>query len=209
LSDQGLTEALESFAGFPQLVAGLTSGLAAVESEIIYSAKPLKSLTRRGHNEYWPSPDDIRSELDRAVPANTPSAEGRASPRARFDSIFVLWPQHDFARGISVPGTAWGLGMGASDWTNGATYATVANAPTSAWKNETRGEVWLHEWLHGVCHHFAQFGHSMPDGDADGAERHGYTRSQSGGWTEYYRDLMNGAVLENGQRVGIPSGAWV
>jgi hypothetical protein len=98
--------------------------------------------------------------------------------------------------------------MGASEWTNGATYAAIANAPSSAWENEARGEVWLHEWLHGVCSHFAQRGHVMPERDADGGESHGYVWSATAGWTDYYRDLMSGNVLEDGKRFGIPADAW-
>ena len=48
----------------------------------------------------------------------------------------------------------------------------------------------------------------MPDGDADGADRNGYVRSPTIGWTAYYRDLMNGWVVEDGQLLGIPSAAW-
>lgn len=191
-----ITDALESFAGFPELVEHLTSGAASVTSEIREIERPLSSLTRRSQNEWWPSPDDTRRELD------------ELAPLGRFDSLFVFWPQHNFARQVSVPGFAWGLGMGASDWSNGATYAAVANAPSPAWQNEARGEVWLHEWLHGVCHHFAQRGHAMPERDADGAELHGYKRSLERGWTKYYRDLMNGAVVENGKPLGIPGTAW-
>ena len=75
--------------------------------------------------------------------------------------------------------------------------------------NEARGEVWLHEWLHGVCAHFAQRGHVMPERDADGGELHGYVRSPTAGWTDYYRDLMSGKVLEGGKRLGIPGDAWM
>jgi hypothetical protein len=196
LSEGEVDNALWSFRGFPRLVEELTSGAASVESKIIKIERPLSSLTRRRQKEWWPSPGDTRPELDRFAPAG------------KFDSIFVFWPQHDFGRETSVPGYAWGLGMGGSDWSNGATYAAIANAPSASWKNEARGEVWLHEWLHGVCHHFAQRGHTMPDSDADGAELHGYTRSPTGGWTEYYRDLMNGTVVEKGERVGIPLRAW-
>ncbi len=195
-TNEEIADALHSFRGFPHLVEHLTSGAASVVSEIVEIERPLCSLTRREQNEWWPSPDDTRLELD------------RLAPERKFHSIFVFWPQHDFALGVSVPGSAWGLGMGASDWSNAATYGAIANAPSSAWKNEARGEVWLHEWLHGVCHHFAQRGHTMPERDADGAELHGYTRSPTHGWTQYYRDLMSGAVVENGERAGIPSTAW-
>jgi hypothetical protein len=98
--------------------------------------------------------------------------------------------------------------MGVSDWTNGATYAVVANAPTTSWTREAPGEVWLHEWLHSVCDHFARRGHAMPARDADGAELHGYVRSAEMGWTDYYRDLMSGRVQEDGRAVGIPVAAW-
>ena len=48
----------------------------------------------------------------------------------------------------------------------------------------------------------------MPDGDADGGGRHGYVHSETNGWSDYYRDLMNGHVLEDGERKGIASIAW-
>lgn len=192
-----ISDALESFAALPPLATDLSGGKVTLATQIIDAKHPLRSLSRRAENEYWPSPDDTRRDLAQFAPAGT------------FDSLFAFWPQHDFAGGVSVPGYAWGLGMGASEWSNGATYAVVANAPASAWRNEVPGEVWLHEWLHGVCHHFAQLGHPMPARDADGAENHGYVRSPEEGWCEYYRDLMNGAVAEKGRAVGIPSAAWV
>jgi hypothetical protein len=94
--------------------------------------------------------------------------------RENTTSFSFFWPQRDLKNGTAVPCDAWGLAMGASKWTNDATYAAIANAPSSAWRNEARGEVWLHEWLHGVCAHFAQRGHVMPERDADGGELHGY-----------------------------------
>jgi len=71
-----------------------------------------------------------------------------------------------------------------------------------------KGEVWLHEWLHGVCNFFEIQGYKMPAGDADGGDRHGYIRSPETGWTGYYRDLMNGRVIEDGKPRGIPPHAW-
>ena len=56
--------------------------------------------------------------------------------------------------------------------------------------------------------HFARQGHPMPSGDADGGDRHGYTRSPATGWTGFYRDLMNGNVIEDGRAKGIPRSAW-
>jgi len=194
--EREIADALDSFAGFPQLVFELTKGAAKIEPVVIKVDQALNSLTRESETRFWPSPDNVRSDLDRFAPAG------------KYHSIFILWPQRDFKNGTAVPCDAWGLGMAASKWSNGATYAAIANASSAAWTNETRGEVWLHEWLHGVCAHFAECGHLMPTRDADGGELHGYVRSSTGGWTDYYRDLMNGNVLENGKRFGIPSKAW-
>ena len=195
-SAAAIKDAVESFRGFPNLVQDLSEGAAGIRPVIKEIARPLLSLTEREEEQFWPSPDDTRIEL------------GRFARLAQYDSVFVFWPQHDFERGKSVPGSAWGLGMAASDWTNGATYAAVANAPASAWRDEPKGEVWLHEWLHGVCHHFVKRGYAMPERDADGAEVHGYERSSTSGWTDYYRDLMRGLVLEGKKKVGIPPIAW-
>jgi hypothetical protein len=195
-SDDEMADAIESFRAFPNLAAGLTAGAARVEPTIARMHEPLRSVSAEEGGCYWPSPDDTRPQLDQLAPAGS------------YDSIFVFWPQNDFAAGTKVPCRGWGLGMGASEWSNRATYAVVANAPAQAWRGEAPGEVWLHEWLHGVCHHFASRGHVMPARDADGAEVHGYARSEAEGWTEYYRDLMSGKVLEDGRRVGIPLAAW-
>ncbi|MDQ6809395.1 MAG: hypothetical protein M3Z64_08225 [Verrucomicrobiota bacterium] len=195
-SEAEVADALDSFRAFPGLVASMTDGAVRIAAEIVHVDHPLHSLTGESPARWWPSPNDTRRALD------------RLAPPGRFDSVFVSWPQRDFGTGSAVPCDAWGLAVGASAWSNGATYAAIANAPSAAWRGETPGEVWLHEWLHGVCHHFAGQGHAMPEGDADGAERHGYLRSPIRGWTDYYRDLMNGNVLENGRRLGIPIAAW-
>jgi len=197
MSELELNDALASFAGFPKLVSDLTDGRARIDYQIVPVGHALTSLTRESPRRFWPSPDDVRMDLNEFGPAG------------KYDSIFVLWPQRSFKSDTAVPCDAWGLAIGASDWTDWATYAAIANAPSSAWTNEARGEVWLHEWLHGVCAHFAHRGHPMPERDADGGELHGYVRSPTSGWIDYYRDLMNGNVLENGKRFGIPSEAWV
>lgn len=195
-AEREVDDALESFRALPHLLSSLTGGAARMTQEIEHVDHPLLSLTAESPSRFWPSPTDTRAKLD------------RVAPQGRCDSVFVLWPQRDFATGSAIPCDAWGLAIGASAWSNGATYAAIATAPTAAWRGEAAGEVWLHEWLHGICQHFQQRGHAMPERDADGAELHGYARSTSHGWCDYYRDLMSGNVLENGRRVGIPLAAW-
>jgi len=107
-----------------------------------------------------------------------------------------------------VPSGGWGLAIGAGVSTNRATYATVANASSAVWSEPVPGEVWLHEWLHGVCDHYARRGFGMPPGDADGGDRLGYRRETALGWSRYYRDLMTGRVLVRGRQTGITAQAW-
>ena len=195
-SDNEVIDAVASFRAFPELAAQLSFGAAKVDAKIVEVNPSLRSVSPQGDGNYWPSPDDTRQELDHLAPSGS------------YESIFVFWPQNDSRKGTSIPCRGWGLGMGASDWSNDATYAVVGNASSWAWQREAAGEVWLHEWLHGVCHHFATKGYAMPARDADGAELHGYIRSPAAGWTEYYGHLMSGKVWENGMPVGIPLEAW-
>lgn len=180
----------------PALVERLSAGEASLELQVVEVDRALDSLTAMGEGIYWPSPSDTRMELDRQAPAGS------------VDSLFVLWPQNDFAAGTSVPSGGWGLAIRPSDWSNGATYATVANAQAEVWAEPVPGEVWLHEWLHGVCDLYEGRGYPMPPGNADGAERAGYQRSVSSGWAGYYRDLMTGQVVSGGHRLGITPQAW-
>jgi len=196
LTDKEVQDGIMSFEQFPALVEDLTSGRAGIRHEIHRIGRPLTSLTHIENEMYWPSPTDTRKEIDRlAVPGT-------------LDSIFVFWPQHNLRDGTSIRSAGWGLGLAASAWSNDATYATVANTESWRWQVPAVGEVWLHEWLHGVCAYYARQGHVMPDGDADGGARHGYIQSPFSGWTDYYRDLMSGNVLEAGKPTGIPLNAW-
>jgi len=195
LPSEEIDHAVESFKCFPSLVSDLTEGNAGIRYEIHYSQRTLSSLTELSQGgAWWPSPDDTQEELS--------AGEGKC------DSIFILWPQNNLQKGTSIKSGGWGLGMGASPWSRCATYATVANVSPEVWQVPMKGEVWLHEWLHGVCNFFEIQGYEMPAGDADGADRHGYVRSPEKGWTGYYRDLMNGRVIEAGKARGIPTHAW-
>lgn len=196
LPEEEIAAAVDSFRCFPSLVRDLTDQAAGVEYEILRSERPLSTLSALPHGTWWPAPTDTAPEWRRPV------AEGG------YHSLFVFWPQHNLQDGTSLPACGWGLGMGASPGSGGATYATVANIHAGAWQIPLKGEVFLHEFLHGVCAHFAAQGHPMPDGDADGADRHGYVRSPETGWTSYYRDLMNARVVEGGEPKGIPTEAW-
>src|SRR4029077_20335115 len=119
-TERELADAIHSFRGFPQLARELTNGAAVIEYEIVRPDHALTSLTRESSSRFWPSPVDIRSDLD------------ELAPLGKYDSIFVFWPPRHLQHGTAVPWDAWGLAIGASNWTNGATYAAIANAPSFA-----------------------------------------------------------------------------
>ena len=196
LSDAEMLKAQWAFQQYTSIANDFSSQEALVDYDIVHITRPITSISYLGDAGYWVSPSDVMVELDQY-----------AQPGS-YDSVFVHWAQcnPDFSQ--CVPSRGWGRAYRATDWSHGATYATVANAPDWAWKTQTVGEIWLHEWLHGVCSYYADLGYTMPEGDADGASSHGYLWSSITGWGEYYRDLMTGRVLENGELTGIPAEAW-
>jgi len=158
----------------------------------------VNSTTAPSSHSYWPSPNDTGDELDVYAPSG------------KYDSVFIHWAQCDFGSYQCIPSLGWGYGMQASDWSNGATYATVANGQDWWWQYPTIGEIWLHEWLHGVSPFYQSLGFPQPVGDADGGSSHGYEQSPTTGWSSYYRDLMTARVWEPELEMytGIPSQAW-
>ncbi|HTX44268.1 MAG TPA: hypothetical protein VMC61_06020 [Methanocella sp.] len=188
-------KALWSFRQFPPLAKEFSRGMARISYHVEHAERPLTSLSPVGCPAYWPAPPDVFPELLRHAPL--------------YDSIFVLWPQSDVLNDNRIPSPGWGLAIGPGHIPGGATYCSIANAPGYCWDVPLAGEVWLHEWLHGICDFFESKGFTMPECNADGGGLHGYTQSPVTGWCQYYEDLMTGQVLENGRRTGITPEAWL
>lgn len=196
LSDDEVRAAVWSFRQYPSLAYKHSKGEVLIRYDIVYHTRKIDSVTKMGKNMWWMSPNDTRTEIDEHAPKGT------------YDSILVLAPLSNHATGEHVPTGGWGLAIPPTDWSNGASYCTVGNAPVEMWNEPDVGEVWLHDWLHGACAHFAKKGWAMPKGDADAGGSHGYQHSSIDGWGEFYRDLMTGQVLDEGRRTGITKEAW-
>ena len=97
LPDKEVQDGIRSFQHFPSLVEDLTSGRASVQYEIHRVERALTSLTQMNDEMHWPSPTDTREEIDLLAAPGT------------YDSIFVLWPQHNFSDGTSVQSAGWGV----------------------------------------------------------------------------------------------------
>src|SRR5947207_15120694 len=124
VSERELADAIDSFRGFPQLVRELTSGKATIEYEIVRPDRAITSLTHESSSHFWPSPDDIRSDLDEF-----------ASP-GKYDSIFVFWPQRNLKNGMAVPWDAWGEAVGASDGETGRSKVAISKSSSLTWIKE-------------------------------------------------------------------------
>ncbi len=179
----------------PALARECSGGLVDITYTVRHITRPLTSLTHMGGPNYWPSPQDVFPELSKYAPD--------------YDSVFVLWPQSEMSTGRQVPSGGWGLAIGPGHIPGGGTYCSIANAADTNWDVPRVGEVWLHEWLHGVCDLYESKGYPMPYANADGGGSHGYVRSPVTGWCRYYRDLMTGQVRENGRMTGITPEAWL
>jgi len=191
-----LRKAIQTFHQSTSFAHDYSSEESLIQYDVIYVERPISTVTVMGENVYWVSPSDTEIELD------------QYAPPGKYDSVLVHWVQCSQDYSQCIPSGGWGLAIGPTDWAHGATYATVANGPSWLWESPTSGEVWLHEWLHGVCAYYHSLGYRMPRGDADGGESHGYIWSPTTGWGEFYRDLMTGRVLEDGVYTGISPEAW-
>jgi hypothetical protein len=171
-----------------------------VLSQIVFISRPITHVSyvwapdpSRG---YWVSPDDVRPELNQYAP---PGA---------FDSIEIFWQASDPQTSQSIPSAGWGWGMGPSASANGSTYATVFNLSWWWTLDPCNGEVFLHEWLHGVTGFYMSLHFPFPPGDLHGAEQAGYVQDPNGCWTTWLRDYMRGRVYVNGIPTGISKAAW-
>lgn len=187
-----LSTIISAFIDFNSLVESLSGSSVASTYKIIVIAHPLTKVTYYEGLGYWPTSEDLRKDLEYYAPLGT------------YDSVFVVW----YNGPIKLQYFGIG-GMFINDGT--AIYSVVASHGEEVWKAGGRpGEVFLHEWLHGVARFFSSLGYMMPEKDADGAEIHGYVWTPEEGWTRYYRDLMQGKVWEQKLRAytGITKEAW-
>lgn len=181
----------------PALVANWSSGVAAQSQTVVHSPRPLTSLSPLGNGAYWVGPGDVATELDLYAPTGA------------YDSVLVLWQPWD--ADDYVPSWGWGLGLSASPHSNGAAYATITVPPSDRpWWVTTMdfpGEVYLHEWLHGVIdYHHA---HGAQVADLHNNAYFDYA-DDDGSWRRWYSDLMQRHVRDpiSGAADGIDYRVW-
>jgi len=198
LSQADIDKALARFDRFIQYVPDYSANEANIDATVVHVARPVQSITAIGES-YWLSPADIAADLDTYAPTGT------------YDSVEALWQPCSESTGKCIPPFSWGASIPASDWSNGATYASMIFGWSVWWDWEAdSAHLYLHEWLHGVMDFYASRGFSLPQGGLDSAGEHGYVKSPIDGWEAWYRDVMTGRVWEPtlGIYTGITAEAW-
>lgn len=198
MSQAEIDKALARFERFKQYVPDYSAGEANIDATVVHVSRPVSSLTAIG-SSYWLSPNDIRNEL------NT------YAPRGAYDSVEALWQSCSSSLNTCIPPFGWGSSVSASDWSNGATYASMIFGWMWWWDWEAdSAQLYLHEWLHGAMDFYSSLGYVMPVGGLDSAGEHGYTKSPVDSWATWYRAVMTGQVWEASlsRYVGITPAAW-
>jgi hypothetical protein len=192
IDDTTKNAAINAFKNLPNLITDGSNSIVSTKYDIVVIDHPITKLSVLFGDYYWLSPNDIHADLSLY-----------ASNR-KYDSVHVIWNNGPID-------TFWGLG-GVFINNGTSTYDSIIFGYDWWWTGpgEYYGQVFLHEWLHGVCRFYESLGYDMPDGDADGAEAHGYSHSNTEGWMPYYRDLMRGKVWEpkKSKYTGITKAAW-
>jgi hypothetical protein len=171
---------------------------AEMEAHVIVVDHPLTNLEPI-NDGYWPSPAVTAADLDLYAPVG------------KYDSVIVFWQPSDPNTGQSLPTYGWGLGYWPGDYANGMTYATVFNIGWYWPGDACHGEVFMHEWLHGVTGFYKyHLGFPFNVDDLHGAEEAGYTWDfeEDGCWDNWLRDYMRGLVYEGGQRKALVPATW-
>lgn len=185
LKGDTIVEAVRAYLAFAKLAQKLTDGKIRVKTKVITIREPLARLAKTG-DYVWPHPDEVFKAGEKYVNGES------------YDSYFTLWPTGNISEAKTPC-----LGTYLGD--RRMTYATLPESDLAFWRRPTFGEPFLHEWLHGVARFFQSMNFVMPAGDADGAEKHGFTRGADG-WLPYYAVLMRGEVTD--KSLGIPPQAW-
>ena len=176
-------------------VSSYSGGTAELEAHVVVVNRPLTNLTPIADG-FWPSPDVTRPELD------------LYGPKGKYDSVIVFWQASNPTTGQSLPVYGWGLGYWPFDYANGMTYATVFNIGW-VWPGDAcQGEVFLHEWLHGVTGFYMWRGYPFPVEDLHGAEEAGYVTDANGCWKTWLTDYMRGQVYEGGVPKALVPQTW-
>jgi len=200
---QDLINMKTAFLNLPhrRIVYSYSAQTAEIEANVVTVNRSLTSLEKI-YNGYWPSPAITRQEMN------------IYAPKGKYDSVIIFWQASHPTTGQSIPdGGGWGWGYWPGEtYANGMTYASIYNL-SWVWTTSNQachGEVFLHEWLHGVTGFYMSKGVPFNVQDLHGAEEAGYSWDYNDGcWDSWLKVYMRGLVYEAGKRKAlVPQLTW-
>jgi hypothetical protein len=208
MPDENMRVAVGGFKNLPNLIYDASNGNVTATTEVVYLDHPLASLaygvTEEGTYNYRADPTSETVKADLATYA----------PEGAYDSVHVLWNNGEDGVSKKFLDTYYGLG-GYLLYGGTTTFDTVVCYEPWVWLDvgEAHGEVFLHEWLHGIESFMTTWGYTSDDFPVEGLhgqEHYGYKHSPPSGWMGWYGDFMQGKVWDNeqGRYLGVTEEMW-
>ena len=182
----------------PAMVSEITRGKVRFVPTVRVSEQPLRVFNpdRKDSAEFF-APELLNELSSFAKPGE-------------FDSAGYYFLHYDTASGYKIPRA--GFGVGWYDKEHALGLFAVNCTPHL----NSRDEVFLHEWMHGLDGFYdKKEGVTLPKGWLHGVKNHsGYQEKPwrpadtFRGWMEWYRDYLNAEVREGEKRAGLGDSAW-
>ena len=179
----------------PYWINRITRGRVQWQADVRVSEVPLRTI------HVWDdgcglAPEDIGEDID------------AYAPQGKYDAIFVYWKSWDDETNYRLPGP-YGWASGTFPAANYAGFASVQYDVPSAWTRESGStECFIHEWLHLLEGFYGgREGVQLARGGLHSGEAHGYKLNELN-WKDWYGDLLNGEIEEDGKSVGLGEAAW-
>jgi hypothetical protein len=179
LSTNEESHAINGYNNFAAFVKRVTNSWAEIETpKPIYlnTIKKLSLYSSGGTDTPWIDIEDLRQAIkDNGNPFQLKWGD--------YDSVFVAFPLRALGNYIVNDMMA-------------ATYATMPTlVKTGVWDLEAdEGGAYTHEWLHGVCRFFKEYGFNIPEGESHTDPKFNYSKDPKVGWNNFYKDLLTGTI---------------
>ena len=179
----------------PYWINRITRGRVQWQADVRVSDVPLRTI-HTWDDGCGIAPEDIGEDID------------AYAPQGKYDAIFVYWKSWDDETNYRLPGP-YGWASGTFEAANYAGFASVQYDVPSAWTRDSGStECFIHEWLHLLEGFYGgREGVQLARGGLHSGEEHGYKLNERN-WKDWYGDLLNGEIQEDGRSVGLGEAAW-
>lgn len=172
----------------------ITGNKIQIEYTIIEISEPITTLTYDNSNGYYVGEKDVYNLIKTYI------------DNAEYDHIFsyIKLPDEAFITDASV--VNW-IGLGNMQYC-GKGYSNIRVSDTSSQgiyeysaNNTFPEEVFIHEFLHTLERNSLEYGYEVPE--LHDNDKYGYKESRVDGLRQWYKDYMNGTIIDNGKNIGL------